>query len=121
MLINFKLIISRLVYELLNMSNTSSIKADYAKDKLGATYKCICIDQTYFVVPSCDRDHTFDSYHRLTWQTPNQKNIHHRTGLRLDKIPHGPSELIAWSDAYDKLLAYKITVSTTTIKKEYKI
>lgn len=115
--IKTKLFISRLLYELLTLFNAVDIKAQYAKDKLGSSYKCICIDKTYFVVPSCDRNHTFDEFFRITWQTPNQKSTRCRTGLKLYKIPHGPSELIAWSEAYDKILNYQNIYITTTKTK----
>lgn len=85
-----------------------SKKAKLAKEHL-PYYKCVLVDNVYIIVPITQDGHRFGSFNLnqdVIYHThilPNRDDI----GVKLWEIPYGPSELLAWTAAYNKLIANK--------------
>lgn len=81
-------------------------KAELAKQEL-PYYKCVLVDDVYIIVPITEHNHRFGSFNQdVIYHThilPNRDDI----GVKLWEIPFGPSELLAWTAAYNKLVVNK--------------
>jgi hypothetical protein len=93
---------------LLARHDVISKKAELAKEQL-PYYKCVLVDNVYIIVPITEHGHRFGKFNLnqdVIYHThilPNRDDIN----VKLWEIPYGPSELLAWTAAYNKLVANK--------------